>query len=199
MGVEEHKDVVNAVKIAKNNGCEKIVIVGTSQGAASAMLAAEKLGDEISGLVLENPFCCGSEVVRHSLEKAFGRAPIDDPIMRRSLQKATDANPLLHARALIPYPFIHLIHTLALNRMGYSPEEHSPINIVDKIPVPIFFMHGTEDTFVPMSHTQRLARAAESGASTRVTEWYPPAGHSLLYNAHSVEFVNRVTAFYNAV
>eukprot|EP01063_Lacrimia_lanifica_P019794 TRINITY_DN27208_c0_g1_i1.p1 TRINITY_DN27208_c0_g1~~TRINITY_DN27208_c0_g1_i1.p1 ORF type:complete len:347 (+),score=137.82 TRINITY_DN27208_c0_g1_i1:50-1090(+) len=200
MGVREHEDVLEACAMAKEFGNNEIVLLGTSQGAASSVLAAAKKPEGLKGLVLENPFACGQEIVTRGLYTAFGRSSTDDEHINRGVQKAKQ-NPLVGAlysvREYIPEGYLQFIADVAFFRMGLE-KTHAPIENIKDVDVPVFLMHGTDDHFVPMEHSKRLSEHAGSKVGlcrSKIHEWYPKAGHSMLYNASPSEYINKVGNF----
>ena len=201
MGAREHEDVILAVQEARKLGNTKICLLGTSQGAASAVLAAERLGTDVNGLVLENSFACQAEVVRVTLDKAFGRQTSSAQGEVANSVKHSLSNPIMSAlfsaREYVPSWYLRAVARVVLFRMGVE-EHHAPIAIIANVNVPILFMHGTEDDLVPLDHTLRLSEAAKRNG-TRVEEWYPVATHSMLYNTYPDDFIQKVSSFVNSI
>ncbi len=75
-----------------------------------------------------------------------------------------------------------------------------PEDIVASIaPRPIFFIHGTSDTFIPPSNMALLAAAARTGVNAHVQTWLVPgAGHAQSFHTEGAVYVDRIVAFYNA-
>ena len=200
MGVQEHKHVLKAAELAKERGNDKVVIMGTSQGASSAIIAAAKDSRHIDGLILENPFACANDIIQNSLMKAFGRSQIEkDEIIAKSSDRATKSDPLVRAvmsvKQYVPQSYLDLVRNLALLRMGVN-SDFTPEKLISNVSVPMLLMHGTEDRLVPLDHTLRLKTAS---TSTNVHEWYPAAGHSMLFNRHPEEFTSQVANFFKTV
>eukprot|EP01060_Flectonema_neradi_P033788 TRINITY_DN575_c4_g1_i1.p1 TRINITY_DN575_c4_g1~~TRINITY_DN575_c4_g1_i1.p1 ORF type:complete len:343 (+),score=61.58 TRINITY_DN575_c4_g1_i1:45-1073(+) len=201
MGVQEHKHVLKAAQIAKDKGNDKVIVMGTSQGASSAIIAAAKDSSHIDGLILENPFACANDIIKSSLMKAFGRAAIaKDEIVAKSSEKVTKSDPVVRAvmavKQYVPEGYLDLIRNLALLRMGVT-HDFTPEKVISRVTVPMLMMHGTEDRLVPIDHAHRLISAASSSDS--VHEWYPAASHSMLFNTHPEEFTSKVAQFYDSV
>ena len=75
-----------------------------------------------------------------------------------------------------------------------------PVDIVASIaPRPIFFIHGTSDTYVPTSNMNILATAARTAPNAHVQTWLVPgATHAQSFNNEGTVYVDRVVAFYDA-
>ncbi|KAJ9472351.1 hypothetical protein DIPPA_22919 [Diplonema papillatum] len=197
-GVREHEDVAKAVRAAVDEGNQDVFVLGTSQGAASSILAAARHPElPIRGLILENPFADANEVILFGLRKAFGKVDVNDPVVQTELQRAR-ADPVLSAllasQSLIPESYLGAIAGLVRYRTGLK-ESDSPLSNMPNVKVPVLFMHGTDDKLVPVDHTQRLRAAC---GAPGVQEWYPKAQHSRLFNSHPAEWVSRVGQFVNA-
>jgi len=75
-----------------------------------------------------------------------------------------------------------------------------PVDIVASIaPRPIFFIHGTIDTYVPTANMNILATAARTAPDAHIQTWLVPgADHAQSFNKEGTVYVDRVVAFYNA-
>jgi uncharacterized protein len=75
-----------------------------------------------------------------------------------------------------------------------------PVDIVASIaPRPIFFIHGTSDTFVPPSNMNILAAAARSAPDAHVQTWLVPgAAHAQSFHTAGAVYVDRIVAYYDA-
>src|SRR6266568_285201 len=75
-----------------------------------------------------------------------------------------------------------------------------PVDIVASIaPRPIFFIHGTSDTYVPTPNMNILAAAARTAPNANVQTWLVPgATHAQSFNSEGAVYVDRVVAFYTA-
>jgi len=75
-----------------------------------------------------------------------------------------------------------------------------PEDIVANIaPRPILFIHGTGDTYVPLSNMDALAAAARTAPDANVQTWLVPgAAHAQSFDTEGAVYVDRVVTFYNA-
>jgi fermentation-respiration switch protein FrsA (DUF1100 family) len=65
-------------------------------------------------------------------------------------------------------------------------------------PLPLFFIHGAADTYIPSSNMGELA-AARAAPNAHVETWLVPgATHCQSYHTQQQEYVSRVVAFYTA-
>ncbi len=168
-GVREHQDVRSAVAWAKQtHGWGRIGVMGSSQGAASVLLAAA--GDpEIDAVVSENPFTDVYELIRYSVSKEAGAEPPANWV-------------------------IDLVTGVAMWRVG-GLSSPAPIDIVDQVGTrPLLLIHGTADVVIPFEHSEKLhARAGETAEL-----WIAPdAAHSAIINRYPDEFRERVIEFFD--
>jgi pimeloyl-ACP methyl ester carboxylesterase len=71
-----------------------------------------------------------------------------------------------------------------------------PVEVVAKIaPRPILFIHGEADDMIPVEHARRLLEASQNPANIL---WIVPGGHTSAYHDYPIEFIERVTSFFNA-
>ena len=92
--------------------------------------------------------------------------------------------------------------TLFAARVLYGMDFNAvrPVDIVASIaPRPIFFIHGTSDTYVPTPNMNILAAAARTAPNANVQTWLVPgATHAQSFNSEGAVYVDRVVAFYTA-
>ncbi len=75
-GVEEHEDVISAAQFFKKKaGLKQIIVIGTSQGASSAILAAAKNKEDIHLVVAENPYASIQQMFRDVITGAATHRP----------------------------------------------------------------------------------------------------------------------------
>jgi alpha-beta hydrolase superfamily lysophospholipase len=170
LGVREHEDVSAGVAFLKTElGMDGVAVIGSSQGAASVILAAAR--DPLIDLVIAiNPF------------STVGRMMYDN-------RTGGDPGPPLTSVPPFAAKALGWFHWWRLG--GWSVPQ--PLDVIDAItPRPLFLIHGTADTVVPHSHSEELfARALEPKELWIAAD----APHSGLFDTHPVEFTERVSAF----
>lgn len=131
LGIRESHDVSSAVAFAKDvKGLERVVVLGTSQGGASVILAAAR-DDRIDAVISENPFT--------RIEDLLG-----DTAMMRD----------------VPGQLRGPIIRLALWRMGSEPRRGPIDRVAEIAPRPLFILHGRADNAIPFEHSERIYAAA---------------------------------------
>lgn len=152
-GVHESRDCLSWVDfiIAYFGKDVKIILAGISMGASTVLLAAgEPLPPNVVGVLAD----CGYTSARAIIKKVVRQA---------------------HLPADLLYPLVRLGAKIYGK---FDPEERSPLEAVKKCTVPVIFVHGESDDFVPcdMSRENYEACAAPKRLFT-----IPGAGHGLSY------------------
>ena len=81
---------------------------------------------------------------------------------------------------LPPFPLVNLVSLVCKIRAGYSFTEASALRQVRKTNKPILFIHGAEDTFVPVTMLEPLYEACHTYKEKFIV---PKAGHGLAFSA----------------
>lgn len=152
-GVREHRDCLAWVDyLIQRFGTDvKIILTGISMGAATVMIAGgTELPSSVVGIIAD----CGYTSTKEIIQKVIGD---------------------LHLPPKLAYPFVKLGARLY---GGFDLEEVSPIEAMKKCRVPVFFIHGEGDDFVPCSMS-----IANSNACSAPHKLFtvPGAGHGLAY------------------
>ena len=135
MGHLEKNDMTEWLyKLTDEYGAENIVMHGVSMGAATVMLAsAENIPDEVRCTVEDCGYTSSKEEFEYNIK---------------------------HIVKLPPYPILWICDFLSRARYGYSILRDSDcVKAVRRSRVPICFIHGTSDTFVPYRMLGKLYEA----------------------------------------
>lgn len=166
-GYFEKNDLLGAVDYAKENGYEQIGVLGFSMGGAVALIAGADCVD-IDCIVSDTCY-----------------ADLAD-IMGREFKVRTGLPQFLLSPVLSMVKFI------------YKADFHAvkPVEDVAYVsPRPILFIHGAEDTFVPLEHVYRLIKAADN---PRNELWIAPgAEHVRSYITNPTEYIKKIDEFFN--
>ena len=137
----ERHDVRSAVRYLRERpdaDASRVVVFGTSNGAASAIYAAAELGD-LPALALDAPYADLWRAAGSMLEMRGGVPALRGPL------------------AL----FVRL-------RTGLRIREVRPVEVIADIPGPVLFLHGDQDRQVPPEHSLELHEARlEAGLPSR--------------------------------
>lgn len=186
-GVREHEDVLAAVKYVRDTLHQShIVVAGTSQGGASALLATAK-DPSIAACIAENPFSSVEALLDEVVPRAIRSRP------KWGAHKSTIGHYFTEvAQWLFPDWYISYVVRVTLWRLGANEAHAAEHQIRQIAPRPVFLMHGTNDTMFSFQHTQRCYAAAGEPKELWLAE---NAMHAKLYNMYPQEWTRRVQAF----
>jgi len=144
---------------------------GVSLGAATLLLAAAQ-EPAIQAVVSDSAY---ADII---------------PILERVLPQMTG----------LPPAFTPGVLTAARVMYGVNYYAVRPVDVVARLaPRPVFFIHGSADTYIPPSNMTTLATAARQGQGARVQTWLVPgAQHAKAYKVAGQAYVTRVVAFFDA-
>ena len=167
-GVKERKDCLRWIDfILENYGRDrKIILTGVSMGAATVLMAtAEKLPPNVVGVIADCPYSSQRDIMK----LVIGRMGLPPKL----------AYPITRLGALL---FGH-----------FRLEELSPEQAMKTCKIPVFFVHGEADDFVPveMSKTNYEACAARKHLLL-----VPGAGHCLGYLQDPQRYIKELNDFF---
>jgi hypothetical protein len=169
-GWPERKDYLLWIrKVINTLGLDsKIALHGISMGGATVMMVSgEELPKQVK-LIIED---CGYTSVYDELSYQLKR--------------------MFH---LPGFPILPATSLLTKLRAGYSFTEASALKQVQKDRLPMLFIHGGKDTFVPTEMAYRLYDACHAEKELLIVEG---AGHGLAYTKDKVSYEATVSAFLN--
>ena len=167
-GINEKRDCISWIEhaISRFGSDVKLIITGISMGAATVMMAA---GEELPKNVVCVLADCGYSSAREIIKKVI-------------------AEMKLPADAV--YPFVRIGARLFGH---FSLEETSPMEAVKRTSIPIIFIHGDTDAFVPYDMSVRLYNACSSEHKRMVT--INDAGHGLAYPVDRAGYLDALRDF----
>jgi fermentation-respiration switch protein FrsA (DUF1100 family) len=177
MGSREAQDISAAVRYMKEAlGLERVVVVGVSLGASSAILAAAQDG-AIDAVVAESPFASMDAFLYDEIERMVAQRPLLRYVPR-------------------PHWWPRLVVQFTAWRLGIEGLQ-APCDVVDQVaPRPLLVMHGTGDVAVDWAHSEELYSRAGGPKEVWLAEG---AGHTQLYDRYPDEYRARVTTFLRSV
>lgn len=144
----------------------EIVLHGLSMGAATVlMVSGEKLPPQVKAIIAD----CGYSSVHEQLGYQFQRM-----------------------FKLPTFPLLRTTSLVTKMKAGYGFWEASAVEQVKKSSVPILFIHGSEDRFVPVSMAWQLHEACPGDKEIFIVEG---AGHGNAYETAGEAYEKRVKAF----
>src|SRR5699024_7544085 len=139
---------------------------GLSMGAATVLMAAgEKLPSNIKAVVADSPYTSVYDLFSYQMDRMFH---------------------------LPEQPILPTTRLVTKQRAGYSVTGASALEQVKKADVPILFISGEADTFVPteMTHTLYENTKSESEIAT-----YPGANHGESIVLYKEDYLKTLTQF----
>lgn len=131
-GAREINDLKVIIQYAKENGYEKIFLVGFSLGASTSLITAAK-SDCINGIIAVSPPADFDKIENHMWKKAAWFETIKK---------------------------FELIRFLSIRASWVLHKKIKAIEIIDKIKVPTLFIAGDKDPTVYAWHTEELYKKA---------------------------------------
>jgi len=127
----------------------KVAYHGLSMGAATVLMASgeEELPRQVKAIIADSPYASVYQLFQYQMNRMF------------------------HLPA---FPLLDSTSVLTKIRAGYSFREASALKEVEKTSVPILYIHGESDTFVPTELTKDLYQHTSSDAELYLV---PNANH----------------------
>lgn len=127
----------------------KIILFGLSMGASTVLMTSgEKLPDNIKAIISDCGYTSAMDILSYQLRRMYG---------------------------LPPFPVMYITSLLTWFKAGYFLSRASALKQVKKAEVPILFINGKNDTFVPFEMCTRLYEACPAEKKLFVVE---DAGHA---------------------
>ena len=164
-GINERRDCRSWIDYAieRFGGDVQIMITGISMGAATVMMTAgEPLPENVVGVLAD----CGYTSAKDIIKKVI-----------RDMKLPAD----------VFYPFVKLGARIF---GGFNLEESSPKEAMKHCKLPIIFVHGDADDFVPYDMSRQLYDACISERKVLIT--VRGAGHGLAYPVDKEGYVARL-------
>ena len=152
-GICEHRDCLSWANYLKERFGKDVpvILTGISMGAATVMIAAgQDVPDNVVGVIADCGYTSAKEIIQKVIKDM--RLP-----------------------PVLAYPFVKLGAKIY---GGFDLDRYSPIASMAKCKVPVFFVHGEADDFVPCDMSIACSKAC---SQKNVLHTVPGAGHGLAY------------------
>ena len=170
-GIRESYDCLSWIDYVKERFGEdkKVILWGISMGAATVLTAAGRdLPENVLGIGADCGYSSTKEILK-SVIKGM-KLPVE--------------------------PSYHLVRLGGKLYGGFDVEETSPVEAVKKAKVPILFIHGVDDDFVPCDMTHKNYESCVSDKSIVLVE---KAGHGMSYYTDMQKTEEGVYAFLDKI
>ena len=153
-GIKERKDVAKWIDFINNkyDYQQPIFLSGLSMGSSTVLMSSgEPYPENVKLIIADCGFTSPYEIFRH----------------------------VVNTTMKIPFKlFIPLFDAMCKNKCGFSVYEYSTVEALKKCTVPVFFIHGEADKFVPPSMT---VDNYEACASEKYVLSVPNAPHAVSF------------------
>ncbi|MBR1736585.1 MAG: alpha/beta hydrolase, partial [Firmicutes bacterium] len=137
-GIPDSNDIIYWCRlILKYNSSANIVLYGISMGAAAVMCTSDKntLPKNVRCIIEDSGYTSAYDILDYKIKEIFS-APT--------------------------FPLLFFLNILCIVKAGYGIFSPSPLKAVKSSKVPILFIHGRKDTFVPPRMNTRLYQSCTS-------------------------------------
>lgn len=166
-GINERRDVLTWVDFVINTfgNDVKIIITGISMGAATVVMASSMdLPKNVIGALADCGYTSAKDIIQKTVRE-------------------------MHLPPKASYPFVKLGAKIFGH---FDVDETSPIEAAKNCRIPIIFIHGEGDDFVPCYMSEEVYKAC-TAKKTLFT--VPGAGHGLAYLVRPEEYINTLKNF----
>lgn len=170
-GILEREDVLSWVEyLCDRFGSDcKIVLVGVSMGAATVMMAAElDLPQNVKGIVADSGYTSPKEIICNDIR----------------------------SRGLLPAVFYPLLRLGAAVYGRFDLETCDAPTVLAKTSLPVLFIHGEDDRFVPCEMSRRCYEACGADKTLLTV---PDAGHGLGFLIDNAGYTAALAEFYEKI
>ncbi|MDE5946018.1 MAG: alpha/beta hydrolase [Oscillospiraceae bacterium] len=146
---------------------KKIVLYGVSMGATTSLMTAgfKDLSASVKAIVSDCAFTSPYNVFAHILKRDYH---------------------------LMPFPIMNINDMMCRKKAGYGFSDYSTIDAVKNTKIPILFIHGKEDDFVPLYMTKQNYEACNSPKDIYIVE---NAGHGAAYYENPLVCEEKIKSF----
>ncbi|AUJ25653.1 alpha/beta hydrolase [Virgibacillus dokdonensis] len=144
----------------------EIVLHGVSMGAATVLMASgEKLPNNVKAIVADSPYTSVYDMFAYQMDRMFH---------------------------LPSFPLLPSTSAVTKVRAGYGLKEASAVEQVKKTDIPILFIHGSADTFVPTRMSEALYAQTNSDKELII---FDGAGHGEAFVTHKEDYIEKLHEF----
>lgn len=166
-GWHDRLDLIDWLHVLiEENPDVEIILHGLSMGASTVLMASgEELPTNVKGIIADSPYTSVYDLFAYQMKRMF-HLP-DKPILPST-------------------------SVVTKWRAGYSLQEASTLDQVKKATLPILYIHGEGDTFVPTNMTHTLA---EQTKSKNEVITFPDANHGESIILYRDDYLEGITSF----
>lgn len=170
-GIKERYDCLDWIRYANRRFGEdtEIILAGISMGAATVLMAADLgLPANVKGIMADCPYSTPKEILQEVMKQM--RFPVT-----------------------VTYTAVRLGAKLF---GGFDVEEHSPVEAMKNCSIPVLFIHGDADYFVPCEMSRKCYEACSAEKKLVLVK---EAAHGMSYCVDSELYEKEITEFLEKV
>jgi uncharacterized protein len=167
-GWQDRKDIMEWISyiLNKHGAASQIILHGVSMGGGAVLMTSgEKLPVNVKFIISDCAYTSASDIITYQMGRVL---------------------------KLPKFPLIYIISLICKLRAGYYLGEASALTQVSKSKIPILFIHGEADKFVPLEMVNFLYKAAQCEKELFIVE---DAGHGEAYWKDMQGYKNQVENF----
>ena len=172
-GVNESRDCILWAELVKHkiDPDAKVILTGISMGAATVMIAAgrDELPSNVVAVIADCGYTSAKDIIKNTM---------------RDMKLPAD----------LLYPFARLGGKLFGD---FDIDERSPIESMKNCKVPVIFIHGDADDFVPFSMSQKNFEACAAEKKKLVA--ISGAAHGVAYPTDPDKYLSELSEFFEGI
>lgn len=166
MGNKEKDDLIKWIGYLNDNGAKKIILFGVSMGASTVMLASDKIPENVCAIIEDCGYTSVYDEFSYNLKRMF-RLP--------------------------EKPFMNIARLYIRFKYGWKLNKNNTCKAsINKCKVPILFIHGSSDYFVPFYMQDELYESANCEKEKLVIYG---AGHAESHTVNETLYWNTIENF----
>ncbi len=168
MGVSEKIVIADTISmVASKDESSSVFVFGIGVGAATSILATtQSLPQNVKGIIADSPYSMVDRLFEENINQVYG---------------------------LKAFPFVQLSSFYIKTIKGWDISSDAVISAAKESEIPIMYIHGTEDSVVPVEHSNNLFEITRAKGSDHVT--IHGAAHLQGLNTDSEKYWREVDAF----
>lgn len=167
-GWHDRLDIIDWLQllIEKNGADTELVMHGLSMGAATVIMASgEKLPEQVKAIIADSPYTSVYDLFAYQMKRMYH---------------------------LPDKPILPTTSVVTKYKADYSLREASALQQVEQATVPILYIHGERDTFVPTYMTEQLYERTKSESELVL---FRDANHGEAIVLHRGDYLREITTF----
>lgn len=170
-GIKERYDCLDWIRYANRRFGEdtEIILTGISMGAATVLMAADLgLPANVKGIMADCPYSAPKEILQEVMKQM--KVPVT-----------------------VTYTALRLGAKIF---GGFDIEEHSPVDAMKNCRIPVLFIHGDADYFVPCEMSRKCYEACSAEKKLVLIK---DAAHGMSYCVDGELYEKEITEFFNKI